>query len=451
MRRGSGNFLPLGLGYIISATEVNGFTVDVVNCASFINSFHPDDFEILDVCLRSALSDYSPLLIGVGPCITTQLKALMVISKTCKDMFPNTAIVCGGPLATMHDQEWVFFEMLGVDYIIKGDGEEAITNLLATLKSGKRAIDCDNVSYLGHTIVNEIADINNIRFPSRTIANDMQISLRRQDKTKEQITFPMITSRGCMYRCAYCVSGSLPYCNFRKRNYGNIINEMKRLKEEFGATDVIFYDDCFFYNPRIANNDIRDFCTLLLDHNINMSWQMELRTDLILSIDEQSIELLEEAGCRQINIGIEKTTDENLRNIGKTSSVRGLQERNKIIVERSNIQLTGTFILGGPGETEASTQQLISSAQELYLTEAHFSPLFLYPGTKLYIDMGYDARKWVSLIMNDTYPWGEIVYENEFLTREKLLDLEQIAYEEFYKGKDHAYADAYLDRYNLRR
>jgi radical SAM superfamily enzyme YgiQ (UPF0313 family) len=384
MRNGSGSFLPLGLGYITSAVEAKGFTVKVLNCADSFNSFYPEDLDKFELCLRFELPKHSPMLVGIGPCITSQLKALKIISYACKNTFPDVAIICGGPLATMRGQEWVFFEFLGIKHIIKGDAEEAIPNLLITLKNKQPIINCNQVSYAKHLVVNEIANIDNLHFPHRYVEENAKISLRRKDKTKSQKTLPIITSRGCIYSCDYCVSGSLSKKKFHKRSCQNIIDEMRTLRDEYSTTDIIFYDDCFFHDLQTVNDDIISFCSLLLEQNINMNWQIELRSDLVLSIDESSIDLLEKAGCRQINIGIEKTTDKMLRSIGKNSSVIGLREKNYLIVSRSNILLTGTFILGGPGEDETSTKQLVRDAKELSLTAAHFSPLFLYPSTKLY-------------------------------------------------------------------
>jgi len=451
MRRGGGSFLPLGIGYIVSAVRASGFTVDIINCSDYITSFYPDELEMFETNLRAKLQKYSPILIGIGPCITSQIKALKIICEACREICPEAEIVCGGPLATMPNQEWVFFEFLKIKYIIKGDAEDAIPHLLSTLKNNLPISCCKEVSYSGYTKINEITDIDSIRFPYRLAPSESIISLRRQDEYKKQVTLPMISSRGCVYSCSYCVSGSLFQPKFRKRSYENIIDEMLYLKESFHATDIVFYDDCFFHNPLTANDDVRSFCSLLLARNIKMSWQIELRTDLILSLNETSIEMIDETGCRQINIGIEKTSDKSLKSIGKNSSIVGIRKKNQYIAKHSNIQLTGTFILGGPSENEASTRKLINDAKTLSLSKAHFSPLFLYPGTKLYDTMGYGPRYWLDFILNDKYPWGEMVYESKDLSQEQLMDLEDYAYAEFYNSSKTEFVDTFYDRYNLRR
>lgn len=450
MRAGSGNFVPLGLGYIMSAVRNADLTVEVLNCAEKCTSLFADDLVEFKSYLISELPKYEPMLIGIGPCMTSHIRALQIISEVCKSVFPSTIIVCGGPLATMQNQEWVFFERLNIPYIIKGDGERAIPSLIKTIKAGLSPVSCPEISYEGHIVLNEIDNIDEIAFPYRGNSDYIKISDRRKNTIENRLILPMITSRGCVYSCDYCVSGSMS-SHFRKRSIENIIEEMISLRDNFGATDIVFYDDCFFNNPKTASKDVANFCNLLLEKNVDMTWQIELRTDLLLALSDDSVKLLEKAGCRQINIGIEKTCNEALSTLGKTSSVVGLKEKNKHITELSSIQITATFILGGNGEDEDSVKQLIADSRGLSLSQAHFNPLFVYPSTRLYAKCKYQDREWYDIIQNDTLPWGEIVYESEKLPCDKLISLLELAYVAFYGHSSGSYTNPYLNRFNIGR
>lgn len=81
---------------------------------------------------------------------------------------------------------------------------------------------------------------------------------------------------------------------------------------------------------------------------------------------------------------------------------------------------------------------------------AHYNPLFVYPGTPLYQDIFSDDRKWVDIIRNDNLPWGEIVFENETLRRNELLELVDYAYSEFYMGTEYYEDQMITDRFNLK-
>jgi len=452
IRSGGGSLFPLGLGYIISAVKKYGYSYKVIDCSEYITSYYPDDLQALGEQLRKELKKYIPLAIGIGPCITTQIKALKIIADNCKEVFNSNAIFAGGPLASIDGQEWVFFEYLGIENIIKGDGELAVIEALSFVKQGKELSHCSKITTRSRTIFNEIKNIDLIAFPTRRFLKNEKISIRRTIKTALNKTASMITSRGCMYNCRYCVSGNIAYIKkFRKRSYKSIIEEMIRLKEEHDIADIIFYDDCFFYNPKNANKDVSAFSTLLRKRNLYMTWQMEIRPDLLMELNQTSLLLLEKYGCRQINIGIEKTSNEGLKYLGKSISLHGLSQKITHIKELTHIQVAGTFILGGADETENNILQIIDDSTKMNLDFAHYNPLFVYPGTPIYNTVFADKKEWVTHILDDSLPWGEIVYENEHVNKEKLVELVNYAYRKFYSSSQYSDSQMVVDRFNLKR
>jgi len=450
-RNGGGSFFPLGLGYIISSVVAQGFSWRVIDCTQMVHSFHKDDLQIFEERLSIELQKYSPLVVGMGPCITSQLQALKVISNCCKKVFPSTPIFAGGPLASIQGQEWLFFEDLHIDFIIKGDGENAVPDAIRTIKDSGCFTNSRLLSWQGYSYVNEIQNIDSILFPYRELGNKDTFSTRRSATNTIQKQAAMITSRGCPYKCNYCVSGNLRRSRtVRKRSVDNIIAEMDYLHRDHKIHDVIFYDDCFFSNPQTAFSDVKSFCEALICKNLDISWQIELRPDLLVALDDDSILLLIESGCRQINIGIEKVSASGLEFLGKADSFPGLKQKNFHIREISNISLSATFILGGGNETRNDVIHLIKESKSLGLNFAHFNPLFVYPGTPLYNQVFDNDRAWAEIICNDTLPWGEIVFENDSLKRSDLLELVDYAYSEFYKDTEHSSQLMISDRFNIK-
>jgi radical SAM superfamily enzyme YgiQ (UPF0313 family) len=98
------------------------------------------------------------------------------------------------------------------------------------------------------------------------------------------------------------------------------------------------------------------------------------------------------------------------------------------------MRLTGTFILGGPGEDYATINDTVEFSTSLGLLFAHFYPLELYQGTALYEEVydEQDTTTWYHKIMSDDLPWGEVIYENEILSRNALLNSVSNAYNTFY-------------------
>lgn len=449
-RYGSSSMFPMGLGYIISAIKAEGFSYAVIDCTQIVSSLYEEDLDVLSKELRRRLSQYDPMLIGIGPCITSGVKALKVIADVCRSMFDVEHIFAGGPLAGIPEQEWVFFEYLGLQYVIKGYGEIAVTRALQTLKCGQPLSKCTEMSRPGYLFYNRTAPIDTIAFPARLFVEQTVISERR--KSSSGITLPMITSRGCPYRCNYCVSGSMSKQEcFYKRSVKSIVDEMEFLQKTYHVNDVIFYDDCFFFNVSSTNQEIKNFWDELIRRGVHISWQMEVRVDWLTQIDPDGVHMLEECGCRQINVGIEKTNPLGQEYLGKTFSVEDLVDAIQLIKRHSKIHIAGTFILGGSDENQKRILEEIDTSKNLGLDFAHFNPLFIYPGTNIYHQRFRDSRDWLNYILEDSLPWGEIVYENESVNRDTLIELTERAYRTFYDGTKYEAEEMVLDRFNLRR
>ena len=447
-RNGSGTIFPLGLGYIISAVRREGYSCDVINGYSMIQSYTESNLNNFTESLIEKLKTYEPVLVGIGPCITTQLKVLQIIAEHCLDIYGSEHVYAGGPLASIEGQEWVFFDLLNIQYIVKGDGEEATCEMIRCLKAGGDLKKCDYVSRKGHYYYNKIAKIDDLAFPERPYLIEDVISLRRKPE-KLGLSASMITSRGCKYHCNYCVSGNVKRGNFRKRSNKNIVDEMQFLVNQYQVNDIIFYDDCFFSSPKSIHQDVEDFCNLLMDRKLPLTWQIEIRCDAFLQLNIKDLELLKTSGCRQMNLGIEKTYVAGLKAIGKNIPLDGLAEQILKIKSLTGIRVAGTFILGGKDETEKDVRGIVENSKKLNLDFAHYNPLFVYPGTPLYKEYFTNEREWVSYLLKDNWLWGEIVYENKNLNREKLIRIIEEAYEQFYRDSPYRDAEMIKDRFHL--
>ena len=378
------------------------------------------------------------------------MRALKIISSACRDVFENTPIFAGGPFASIKNQEWFFFEELKIEYLIKGDGEVAVPDVIRTLKKSGEIKNCKMVSSKDVSVINVIEDINQITFPYRGPLSNEKYSLRRQNLY--QVQAPMITSRGCPFACDYCVSGNMKNSNirFRKRTIQNVLEEIVSLHNNYGVTDLIFYDDCFFHNLNNLNEDVERFCKALINNRITIKWQIEMRPDFFVRLSEDAISYLNAAGCRQINLGIEKVTDQGLAFIGKKGNWSGLNKRIDYIRSHTSISQSATFIIGGGEETASEIKRHIEETLSLGLDFAHYNPLFIYPGTPLYNLKFSNEREWADYIMNDELPWGEIVYESRDVNKNDLLELIEYAYTQFYKNTSYKESRMVKDRFNIR-
>ena len=446
-RNGSGSVFPLGIEAIMSCLEARHMTFDYIDCTQIIDTLWPSDLLKLEENLGNKLKYYNPLLIGIGPCVTPGVRSLEVVTRCCFEVFDKSRVFAGGPFTLLSSQEWFFYENLKMNYLIKGDGEEAVCKAVETLRKGQSLSQCDAVSRPGYSRINIIQNLDEMPFPKRVQMEKNVFSERRRLENFGTKTAHIVSSRSCPYHCDYCVSGNLKI-PFRRRSAENIVLEMKMLADKYGITDIVFYDDCFFISPVTVHDEIATFCNALKQADVCMTWQIEIRPDILVEIKDDELKLLSQYGCRQMNIGIEKTHKDGASVLSKVFDYERLKEYLANAKKICSIRMTGTFILGGKDETVISARELIKASANMNLDKAEYSPLFVYPDTPIYHELFSSPRDWFDFIISSEEPWGEIVYESKELDKQTLISLIDEAYKYFYR-KDNTTNRIY-DRYHLK-
>lgn len=437
-RLGSGVIFPLGLGYIAAVAERAGFSVSILDCAAQCHSLDKPHIKQFEMWLRGLLPNMPPrIAIGIGPCTTSALRGIQIVADICKSVFPNIPLIFGGPLVGLPDSNALFLNQFKADAVVLGDGEVAIAGILNGLMSGSSLDELPGVVTSSVSkLPNIVTDLDDLPFPNRDaliLSPDYRLSIRRDLFRNPFAT--IMASRGCPHHCDFCISGSSRNGVYSRRSIRNIILEMKYLVEQCGIRTVVFYDDCFFPSATHLENDVLEFTTQLNMLALDINWEIEMRPEVVYALNSTLANTLYLSGCRQINIGIETANMGLSAVLGKPANPELLRKSlSQIKRGAPALRLTGTFILGGPGETEDTIAQTVEYAKSLGLLFAHFYPLEIYPGTKLYESIyGIIPADWLyQRVISDDLPWGEIIYENQFLSRDSLLAMVNQAYNKFY-------------------
>lgn len=439
-RMGSGIIPPLGLAYIAAALEAQGFAVAILDCALDCGSQSPEGLRQFREYLDAQLPRFQPsLCVGVGPTTTPALKSLQILAQALQQHYPTIAIIYGGPFASIPSQAPIFFTQLHATALIRGEGEEAFPQLARALQQGAIAPPIEGVMWESTQAVNAAINPNldAIRLPARHLLDNQRYrpSVRRDIFTGPMT--PIYWSRGCPYRCSFCVSPLLRGNRVYRRSLGNLFAEMRQCIEEFGITGFIFYDDCLFVNSSRINAEVQNFCQHLRQEVGAVIWEMELRADALAALNPTSLRGLYHAGCRQINIGLEKAANLSLANLKKQIQIdEAIAACHQVKTTVPEMRLAGTFILGGAGETAVEVAAVIQFALSLPLDYAHFNPLMIYPGTVLFDEFfgkQISPTAWATQVLNDPHNyWGEMIYESPALSSAQLLALTQTAYDSFY-------------------
>ncbi len=191
--------------------------------------------------------------------------------------------------------------------------------------------------------------------------------------------------RGCPYACSFCTAPVYYGRKLRKRPVANVIAEIKDNIRRFGVTEFFIWADTFTADRKY----VRSFCAGILEAGLRITWTCNSRVD---TIDGETLALMKKAGLWMISFGLESGDDDILAASGKRITTAD-SRRAVRLARAAGVRTAGHFILGLPGETEATMAATLRLASELPLNIAQFYAAAPFPGTRLYEEA--TAKGWL--------------------------------------------------------
>ena len=312
-----------------------------------------------------------------------------------------------------------------VDYVIRGEGEDAMLELLKALKENQDVSRIAGLTYVkdGQLIntrekepfptlddlpFTDFTDVN-LNDYTEGLWSDAIIPEKLQKEYNIQyVKFaPVITSRGCPAKCPFCFK---KFGNIRMRSAENVVNEIKQIYNKHHIRHIRFCDDTLNINEK----RLQEICKLIIKENINITWDTSIRA-YPLSMD--TAQLMKESGCIKLSVGVETGSAKMMKSIKK-----GLTPEKVInafeVCHKVGIPVSANIIVGLPGETKETIKETYQFLRTINPDYTLVSILMLYPKTEVY----YHAKE-VGFINDSYFLESEVVpvycYEH---TYEKLLD-----------------------------
>jgi hopanoid biosynthesis associated radical SAM protein HpnJ len=183
------------------------------------------------------------------------------------------------------------------------------------------------------------------------------------------------TGRGCKSRCTFCLwPQTVGGHRYRTRSVGNVIEEIRYIRDNFPGLKEIFFDDDTFTDdlPR-AEAVAREMGKL------GVTWSCNAKAN----VPRETLKVLKDGGLRLLLVGYESGNQQILHNIKKGMRIEVAKRFTKDCHELG-IAIHGTFILGLPGETKETIQETIRFAIETNPHTVQVSLAAPYPGTFLF-------------------------------------------------------------------
>ncbi|MFH1551678.1 MAG: radical SAM protein [bacterium] len=291
----------LGILYVSAYLRQHGYDNVILENKFLGKQFYQRQTnEQIEKGIIDKLVEIKPRVIGFTSS-TIEINDVIEMNKKIRQQIDAVSII-GGPHVTAAPKEVL---EKGFDIAVIGEGEETVFELIKELEKDNPNLSLVNgivwKNEKNQIITNpsrELIDISNLVMPAYDKFY-MDRYLVVSDETLRGVPIKaaiVMASRGCPYPCTFCACNKVFGRRVRYRNLENIRVEIKTLKHQYGAEGIWFADDTM----TISKEHVQKICQLMKEEG--MLWGAQARVDLA---DEETIKLMKESGCIQLEFGVE--------------------------------------------------------------------------------------------------------------------------------------------------
>jgi len=356
-------------------------------------------------------------LVGVSTTTSTAVRAYRYAQRVRDAGVP---VVMGGPHVTFMASEALDF----CDYVVRNEGEETIVELVDYLE-GKGALeDIKGLSY--RNAAGELVD-NPERPLLASLADLPWPDLGLVVGGEKIHPMPMLSSRGCPFDCEFCSVVMMFGRRVRVGDPEEIVKELKRAHPR----KIFFYDDNFFVSKRRG----RELLALMAKEKLDIPFFAQIRVDSVCKngvVDQDLLDLMWEAGCRIVYLGLESVNPETLKEYHKEASVDDIVGGLDALHKRG-IHTHGMFVFGADSDTVDSLTMTADFAAQSGLNSVQFLALTPLPGTRQTAMLEREGRVF-------THNWSlydghHVVFWPKQMTPYELQITTLDAHKRFYTGR----------------
>lgn len=282
-------------------------------------------------------------------------------------------ILCGAD-ATDHYRDYL---ARGADYVLLGEGEETLGELLDSLSAGKEPVGIIGLAdarTLHPTRRPDLSKLDLLPFPAWDLVDVEKyrsIWLARHG----YFSMNMVTTRGCPYHCNWCAKPIWGQ-RYNSRSPENVVAEMKWLQETYAPDHIWFADDIFGLKP----NWIERFAELIDRADVRIRFKCLQRADLV---HEKIAQSLAQAGCGTVWLGAESGSQKILDAMDKGDLVEDIY-RAAALLHAQGIEVGFFLQFGYPGETWDDIQATLKMVRDCLPDDIGVSVSYPLPGTKFF-------------------------------------------------------------------
>jgi radical SAM superfamily enzyme YgiQ (UPF0313 family) len=293
------------------------------------------------------------LAVGVTVMGGPQLTSAIAVSKAIRARAPAVPIVWGGAFPTVCAE--ASLNAPYVDYAVRSQGEQTLTELLDSLASGNRGELC---AIRGLSWRRDGRIVHNPERPFSAASLARMLPYDRLDNPRQYLTHTYLGTRtagyqaalGCRFRCTFCGVATMYRGKTALPAAGRLQQDLGFLKERLGVNGIQFYDHNFF------DREVDMEPLLEVMARLEIPWWCFARSDALANLSERSWRLVRKSRLRMAYIGAESPSDWLLHDIRK--GTRSDQTLAAIEQCRSHgVVPELSFMLAPPQDPEGETER----------------------------------------------------------------------------------------------
>jgi radical SAM superfamily enzyme YgiQ (UPF0313 family) len=360
--------IPFGITYLGAVLRQHNHEVRLYDV-------YPDDN--LDDIVEELSATFVPDLIGFSV-LTTNFCRTKSFASALKKHFHSAYFCAGGIHPTVRPLETI--ENMDLDFVVIGEGENVLLKACDALENSKGLIGIKGIAcrdkndfYINREL--DIAhDLDSLPFPARDLLPVSRYLIPpgyiRSHFLRRVMS--VLTSRGCPSKCTFCNSSSIFHNRIRRRSINNVMNEIRHLVDYYHLDGIYFHDETFTMN----HEWVESLCSELKP--LGLRWGCQTRVTLV---NEELLRVMRDAGCIQIDFGIESASRRALKSIKKGSTPE-LAAKALEMTKKSGIKSFASFMIGLPGETEEDMLEDVKFLKKIKPDFTYFNLFTPFPGTE---------------------------------------------------------------------
>ncbi len=349
-------FPPTGLEYVATSAK------DAVDKVTLLDLRYEVELSKTDKLLDFIAKEIDIVCVGIG--WDRQIKE---IYQLLNDIPKDIPLIVGGYTATEIVEE-IFDNCPNVDVVVRGEGEEAIKEILQGLPHE----DILGISYrkegkITHNNLRSLGSVDCFSFPDRALRRNVY-RLSLNGVNIPGLTFDTVLSaRGCPYKCKFCTFTLNPLGqkrDYSARSVESVVDEIESIEAEV----ILFSDENFSIEPKRAEQ----ICDGIIARKIKKRFVVQTRIEIARY--PVLLEKMVKAGFKTLLIGIESPHDRILKQLDKgfdSATVRKYFE----VLKKYPLYYHGYFIYGNITETEEEMLYIAQFAKEIGVDSITFLKL----------------------------------------------------------------------------